>query len=270
GRHEQDSYPELRMLNEKLFLSPTLALAETDQSASIMGTLARENYMRSMMQLFSYDYERAELIHASEDRLDNFTDRADSFLVGLSEHVESYEESQQINMLMQTIANFERIGDCASNIEELAQRAKQEKLTFSPSARYELKTISEAVDEITEMTLDAFTHKDQNASRKIEPLEEVIDEMVLLLKDRHIERLKNGVCTISAGLIFLETLTNLEHIGDKCSNIAVLLESQHNGEIMRSHHNFLKELHKGGDTEYMSEFNRQHDNYIKPILNMQD
>jgi len=262
---ELDRAPDWTVLDTKLFVSPAVALAETVRSVSSMGMTARENLIDSFRQMCGYDPARAERIAANEKILDSFADTADNYLIALSNSVESDRENRQISLLMQTTANFERIGDYAVNIEEYAERMHRDRLEFSEGARRELELAFDAVEEILTTTVDAFRSGDDRQIRRVEPLEEVVDDMVQLLRERHIDRLKAGICSIDIGLIFMETLTYLERAADQCSTVGMLMLARENEEIMRNHHTYLEELHKGTDVEYAVEYRRQREKYIAPL-----
>ena len=172
-----------------------------------------------------------------------------------------------INSLMQTMSGFERIGDYATNLDEMAQKLKKDSLSFSSSARSELDTLCDAIMSITDIAIQAFRTNDTVLAKKIEPLEEVIDDMVALLHDRHIDRLKAGTCTIGAGLVFLETLTYLERVADQCSSCAILILSQENVEILKNHQAYLRLLHEGTDAGYNADYTAYRTRYMQPLLN---
>ncbi|MDD6045070.1 MAG: Na/Pi cotransporter family protein [Clostridia bacterium] len=265
---DPDEYPEIRSLDEKLFISPPVALHQVNVATVQMAELARKNFRRSIMQLSEYTPERAAKIATAEDRLDGFTDAAENYLIRLSNHIESDEDTNDLNLLLQAVTDFERIGDYASRIDELSQRLVQEGLSFSETARKELALMTDALLEIIDTTVTAFSTEDEDMAKKIEPLEEVIDEMVATLKDRHIIRLKNGSCTISAGLVFIETLTHMGRAADQCSSIAVFLMGRRRAEILSNHHAYLHELHKGNDADYAAEFAAKREQYLSPIHNI--
>ena len=170
---------------------------------------------------------------------------------------------------MQTVPNFERIGDYATNLVELAQRLKDEGSEFSDMAKKELDIICAAVIEILDITVTAFANDDNEAAKAIEPLEEVIDDMVMILKDRHTKRLKNGMCSVSSGLVFMEALTYLERASDQCSSIAVMMMARNNEAILQNHYEYLREIHSGNDSAYRSEKNRRREQYITPLKQIQ-
>lgn len=249
----------------KLYEVPKLALSEAKKAIARMGEVAFKNLKRSCMLLEVFDERRVSVINENEDNMDVFTDSMDTYLVDLSKHVETDADSQRITTLMQTSTNFERIGDHAINIMEVAQSVNEGKLEFSQSANEEFEVVKDAVFEITTMAIAAFAHMDSDIARRIEPLEEVIDDMVLNLKDRHIERLKRGECTTANGMAFVEALTNLERIADQCSNVALLVLSESDKAILGNHHAYVRELHKGGDEIYNEEVAKRKKQYLSRL-----
>ncbi len=261
----EESYPEMRTLDEKLFISPAVALHQVNIAAASMGRLARKNFNRSISQLVAYDPEQSARISAAEDRLDGFTDAAENYLIRLSNHIDTTEDNNELNLMLQAVTDFERIGDYATKIDELSARLVADGHSFSDTAKKELEIISAALTEIIDLTVEAFANGDEATAKRIEPLEEVIDEIVATLKDRHIARLKSGACTIGAGLVFIEVLTHMGRAADQCSSIAVFLLGRHNEEILNNHHAYLHELHKGNDAYYASEFEARRSEFLEPI-----
>ena len=227
-----------------------------------MGEVALRNVKRGYNLINTYDEGRIAVINDNEDNIDMFTDSMDNYLLELSRFIETDHDNQRINTLMQTSTNFERIGDHATNIMEVAQSINSGKAEFSNMARAEIELVKNAVFEITEVTIDSFKKMDSELARTIEPLEEVIDEMVIELKNRHIERLKQGECTIPNGLAFVELLNNFERIADQCSNVALLILSETNKHIKGNHHAYIRELHKGGDEVYNTELAKRKNQYL--------
>ncbi len=132
-------------------------------------------------------------------------------------------------------------------------------------AKQELRLLCNAVNEILDITIAAFTSDDNNAAKAIEPLEETIDDMVMMLRDRHTQRLKNGTCSVSTGLVFMETLTYLERAADQCSSIAVMMLARNNESILENHYDYLREVHEGNDAQYNEEKDRRRVQYIEPL-----
>ena len=265
----EDKHPELHTLDEKLYISPAVAIAETVKAVAAAGSLAKENFEKACKVLNKYDPVLVSQINEDENYIDEFTDRADRFLIGLSKAVETEWDDRQVDMLMQTVPSFERIGDYATNLVELAERLQTENTTLSDMAKQELGIICAAVNEILTITMEAFAKGDNEAAKAIEPLEETIDDMVMILKDRHTKRLKTGACSIGSGLVFMEALTHLERVSDHCSSIAVMMLARNNEAILQNHYDYLREIHAGNDVAYLSERERRREQYIKPLKDVQ-
>ena len=263
------NYPELYTLGENLYISPAVALAEATKAIAAMGNLAKRNLERGCKILSKYDPALVPEIDKVEDNLDRFADRADHFLIGLSKAVETEADNRQLDMLMQTVPCFERLGDYAVNLVELADRLRAENTSFSDMARKEMHLLCDAIQEILSITMEAFTGNNNELAKTIEPLEETIDDMVRILRDRHTKRLKNGTCSVGSGLVFLEVLTYLERASDHCSSVAVMMLARNNEAILQNHHEYLREIHAGNDTAYLSEREHRREQYIKPLKEIQ-
>ncbi|MBQ2991025.1 MAG: Na/Pi cotransporter family protein [Clostridia bacterium] len=262
---KEDKYPELAPLDEKLMISPAVALAEAQRAVAAMTRIAKENFARSLEQFAEYKAAMTEEINECEDRIDTFADDADNFLIDLSRSVKNPAEKRQLNMLMQCIPDVERVGDYATNFDEMAQKMHDTGLRFSESAQKELRILGEAIQEILDLTVTALENDSEHAARRIEPLEEVIDDIVLMLKDRHTARLCEGVCTIDSGLVFMDMLTYMERAADQCSSIAMMMLSKHNDEILHNHHHYLQVLHESGEQSYVAEQERRREQFLKPL-----
>ena len=262
---EEKVYPELAALDPKLMAVPAVALGGVTKVAASMAATARENIERSLKQFEQYDEERAAQIEENENRLDVFTDRADNYMIELSANIESETDNRQRSVLMRCIRDVERIGDYATNFEEMAKKMRDEELSFSDTAKKELAILNDAIQEILRLAVEAIETDNEYVVRRIEPLEEVIDDMVLLLKDRHTERLCKGACSINSGLIFMDMLTYFERTADQCSNIAMLMLAKDNEEIMKNHHLYLQELHASTDQSYLAERENRREQYLTPL-----
>jgi phosphate:Na+ symporter len=219
---DEEGYPELAALDRKLMISPVLALGHVTDSVAAMAKAARDNVVLALEQFETYDEQRAEIINSREDQIDRFTDHVENYLIELSHSIDSERENHQLNVLMQCSPNIERIGDYATNFDEMAKKLSETDLTFSEMAKKEMALLSEAVVEILRLTVDALEKDSVSNARRIEPLEEVIDDMVLKVQNNHSARLRKGECSIESGLIYMDLLTNLERTADQCSNIALL------------------------------------------------
>ena len=261
----EDPHPELHTLDPKLYISPAVAVAEATKAVAAMGELAKINFERGCSLFEKFDYDVVNVMNSEEEYLDRFAEDSNHFLIGLSKAVENVADDRQVDMLMQAVPSFERIGDYATNLAELAEKLNSEGVDLSEYAQKELMHIMAAVHEVLTITVNAFFYDNNSAAKEIEPLEETIDDMVMILKDRHTKRLKNGQCSIASGLVFMETLTHLERVSDHCSGIAVNMLARTNEEILQNHYDYLREIHQGNDEAYRAEKNRRREQYIKPL-----
>ena len=267
---EEDKYPELAALDEKLMISPAVALGEVERTLTVMARAAKENVELSLQQLKQYDPKGTATINRYEERLDEFADQADNYLIRLSRHIETEWDNRHLSVLMQCLPDVERIGDYATNFDEMALKLHESGLAFSGSARQELDVLGEAVLEILRLTVEALETDSDQVARRIEPLEEVIDDMVLLLKNRHTDRLCRGVCAIDTGLVFQDILTHLERTADQCSSIAMMLMSKRNEEILKAHHHYIHELHASADQSYLAEEKMRRAQFLVPLENISE
>lgn len=245
-----DSGEKLLALDDRLLVSPGLAVDYAHQATVEMGRLARENFHMSMQQFDQFDQKREERLKENENTIDKFEDRLGSYLLKLSERELSEADSKRINELLQVISEFERVGDYSMNNAQCAMRLYDEKCALSPEALQELGVISEACEEIIDLAIRAFEREDSSIACNIEPLEQVIDLIEETLKERHVMRLRENKCTVQSGIPFVETLSSLERIADHCSNIGVhvITHMSRNTDIDR--HAYLREVHLGNSHTY--------------------
>ena len=265
---EDQRHPELHTLDENLYISPAIAVAEATKAVAFMGSLAKENFVKCCNALITGEDADEEKIASDEECLDQFADRADRFMIGLSKVV-SKADDRQVDMLMQSVPSFERVGDYATNLLELSQKMKSEGAAFSDAAKAELRLLCNAIDEILDITVGAFAANDNEKAKTIEPLEETVDDLVLLLQDRHTQRLKAGTCSIGSGLVFMEALTYLERAADHCSSIAVMMLARDDEAILHDHHEYLHRIHTGGDLDYKTQREARRQQYLVPLKEIQ-
>ena len=262
-------YPELAALDQKLMGVPAVALGGVTKVAASMAETARKNILLGVSQFENYDDKRAEEIRANEERLDIFTDRADTYMIELSANIETESDNRHRSVLMRCIRDVERIGDYAINFDEIAKKFHGNELSFSESAKQELTILTDAVQEILRLTVESIETDNEYIVRRIEPLEEVIDDMVLLLKERHTGRLCDGICSINSGLAFMDMLTYFERTADQCSNIAMLMLGKNNEDILKNHHLYIQELHASEDQSYRAEMENRREQYLIPLQGIQ-
>lgn len=222
---ELDAVP---FLDERLLSTPSVAIQECNSQTCKMLELARENIRLAVQQFSHYSDSDQLLVLQTEEEIDAFEDRLSTYLVKLSAQALSQNDSHVISKMLHAIGDFERLGDHAVNLNKVAKEIHDKGLSFTQEAQAELNTLLQAIDEILTMTVTAYERNDTDLAARVEPLEEVIDQLIAKMKDQHIRRLQQGACTIEKGFIFSDLLNNCERISDHCSNIAVaVIEVEH-------------------------------------------
>ncbi|MDD7201936.1 MAG: Na/Pi cotransporter family protein [Sphaerochaetaceae bacterium] len=246
------------LLDERLLKSPALALKQSRKVLDHMAVTAISALKASIDCVLTYDTGTAETIRGKEDETDHLEDILGTYLVKVTSTQLGNEESAQATEYMKIIGDYERIADHAVNILESAQELVDKKITFSEQAAGEFRTLCEAVKEILAISYQAFVDTDYQVARETEPLEQVIDSLKETLRTRHILRLQKGECTVDAGFIWSDLLTNLERVSDHCSNISgcVIDAFRHN---MNIHENLR--AYRTTDTDFMREYQAYQSKY---------
>ena len=215
---------KVELLDERLFTTPGVAVARSNELTQQMAHLAKDTLMKAVSLTAHYDPAVVQEVTQQENQLDSYEDKLGTYLVRLSQRELTPADSRQVSQLLHSISDLERIGDHAANIVYPLERQP----AFSEAAQGQLDKLYAAIEEILTMTVDAFAHDDARLAKRIEPLEQVVDEMTTTIRNQHIERLKQGKCTIDAGIVLLDILTNMERVADHCSNIAsAMIEVRH-------------------------------------------
>lgn len=207
-------------LDERLLATPPIALERCRKVAEEMAQDSVYALQGGIMALTNYTPELAENVRALEEKTDHYEDILSTYLLKLSAYQVSDADNAELTKIHKIIGDFERISDHAVNLLESAEELREKELKFTPDATKELGVLSEAVHEIMNLAMIAFTGNDLEAAEKVEPLEEVIDDLKEKMRVHHIRRLQQGDCSVEAGFILSDVLTNLERTSDHCSNIA--------------------------------------------------
>jgi phosphate:Na+ symporter len=255
----------LDALDERLYESPALALEQAERVVMQMCDIAAHNYDAAVQQIYNYDPKRDERIEARENLLDSMTDATNKYVVSLSPHVTRDVDNRRQNRLLKSLICYERIGDLAVNITNEVEKLREENKQFSETALRELRVAFDAIYEIMGITSEAYKKRDSALAAKVEPLEEVIDDLVEDLNARHVYRMVNSICDPINGIRYQSILTNLEHISDKCSDIAIYIIEGDRTDIFGREHSYVHELHHSNDHEYMQSYADDFSRYFKAL-----
>lgn len=259
---------ETSILDERFLVSASLAMEKCHEAVIQMGEYCKENFQRTVNLLEHFDEKRYERLSETENILDKMEVSLNNYLVMLTDRALTVEESGRVSELLHAVSDFERIGDYIVNVAECVQKLHEQKLEFSEQAKFEVDTLNRAVKEIIDRTVECYINRSTEQAAAVEPLEEVIDLMRDELRDRHIERLKKGGCTVELGTQFLEMLINLERIADHCSNVAMYIVRENakaTDLAWVNSHAYLHELHHGASADFDKSFERYREEYYDTL-----
>lgn len=254
-------YAEFKLLDPRFLEKPSFALEQCIRTAENMAREVCVAAYEGIRLLTEYDREKAGIVVKKEKLADRYEDELGSYLVKLNARGLSGQDSKTVSKLLNCIGDLERISDHSLNLKEAAQEMHDKGLRFSERAAAELAVFTGAVKEILAITLQAFVNDDKREAALVEPLEEVIDMLNDELKLRHVDRLKNGECTIELGFVLSDVTTNYERIADHCSNIAVCVLQT--GEGGFEAHGYLGKM-KSDDEEFKLRYEEYKKKYVLP------
>ena len=233
----------LELIDKRFLATPEYALNQCHTVISHMAELDLFNITTAMKLQSKYDEELGKKIEENENLADEYEDELGSYLVEISRLNLPEQESYRASMYIHSVGDFERISDHSMNLCELAQKISKQNIVFSDGAKQELETINAAITEILDLAVTSYRDSDMASAIRIEPLEEVIDVLCAELKDRHVRRLQQGLCSVETGFVFNDILNNYERISDHCSNLAIYVLRSHD-KIFDPHKYLLGIEHK--------------------------
>ena len=257
---EKDAF---RLLDQRFLDTPAFAVEQCRQTTIQMAKLARECFFTAVDLLHGYDDEKAARVETLENLVDRYEDELGTYMVKLGGKNLSRNDSHTVSLLLHCIGDFERISDHGMNLKDSAKEMHEKEMHFSSKADKELEIFLDAVKEILDMSIDAFETNNTDEASKVEPLEEVIDDINTVVKANHIKRLQKGKCTIEQGFVLSDISMNLERVSDHCSNIAIsVIEIERDGFDA---HGYLENLKRDGDPQFAAMVEQYRDKYALPV-----
>lgn len=268
---EVNPYAEkLEELNPNFYATPALALRSCYDVLLTTYQIARKNIDASLQLLRNYDEEKVEELRRDEDNIDLLTDSVTNYMTGLSANVQTDLHVQILNHYYKVVNEFERLGDQAMNIVGIAGTLEQRNVSFSKSAFEELSILEKLIGSILDCTETTFRFRDVEAATHIEPMEQVVDDMVYAMRESHMGRIYAGKCNVYAGSAFMDLLNDLERISDHCSNVGLATVSRVHPEVVNMNHDYAQFLHSGGDESYNNEYQAARKEYYEPLISLEN
>ena len=254
-----DEDEHVNLLDERLLETPAVAVESATRVAYTMADVSCQALIDSLSLFENYDPNVAESVRALESKADNYEDALGSYLVKVSACSLNEKDSGQITKLLHIIGDLERISDHAVNILESAEEMREKKINFSEQATKEMEVLRGAINEIVNITKEAFVTNNLKRAADVEPLEQVVDDLRDRIKLGHILRLQKSECSIEHGFVLSDLLNNFERVSDHCSNIAgCVIEISAYDEL--NVHKYLTEIKQGSEAfeEKYREYQRKY------------
>lgn len=246
------------LLDDRLLLAPSFAIAECYARSIKMAEMVEFNFINSTKMLKSYHAKKAEQINSNEVKIDMFEDKLNAFMLKLSAKELTEEDNARISQLLLAIGDYERMGDHATYMLKIAEKLKDSEKKLSPEAVEELKVIVHAVSEIFAVSFEAYKTDNIQLAQEVDPLEAVIKRIIRKVKNRHIQRLKDGLCTAELSFLFSDLLNDLRRIAAHCGNIATSVIQLHDQTIDKHEYNHRN---KDEDIEFVSKYENYKSRY---------
>ena len=257
---DEEDQADFDLLEERFLAYPDLAITQSHLAMNGMAKKARKNILRAMSLLEEYSSEKFNKVQEKENLIDKYEDKLGTYLMQLSTHQMNENQVKQVSKFLHTVSDFERLGDHAVNVSEVAAELNEKKISFSDEAQYELSVLEGSVKECVSISVDAFCTDDLDLASRVEPLRELIGILCDELKLRHIARLRTGKCEMKQGFAFNDMLTNLERMAAHCSNIAVAMIEIEAADF--DTHQYLKSVRERKNETYQiyfDEYERKYD-----------
>lgn len=249
---------DIDRLEERFLAHPALAIEQSRLAIDSMARQAQDNILFAFSLLDKFSDEQFAALQENEEVIDHYEDKLGTYLIKITSKELTPRQTADVSKYLHTISDLERISDHSLNIGETAQELYTKKIVFSPTGARELKVMLAAVTRILEITINAFLDNDVAAAYRVEPLEELIDNLCDEMKLHHIDRLQSGECTLNHGFAFNDLLTNCERVSDHCSNIAVaMIELESDSFDTHEYINSVMAMHSHSFDEYYSEYSKE-------------
>ena len=258
----------IRVLDARFLDTPGYAISMAKSVTIKMAEAVYESMMLAMNLIKEYNEEAGVRVLELEEEVDRYEDLLGDYLLKISSKDLSEKESHQLTVMLHCINDFERIADHAINIKESAEEKFTKGLQFSEKAAMELEIFAAAIQEIVDITVSMFKNDDLNMASRVEPLEEIIDDLSVDMKTRHVTRLRKGACTIELGFVLQDLTTNFERVADHCSNIALYVLQENEEHI--DAHEFMDNIKKSGDIAFERQKMYYRNRYKLPQTNVQN
>ena len=260
GNKDKKDFDVFDTLDERFLQTPGYAVEKCNELVKQMAEISKNMILSSLNMLYSYDKKVAEEIDENEKLVDKYEDKVSSYLVHLALGKLSEHDSKTVTQLLHIVGDLERISDHAVNIVSVSREIFEKNMEFSKEAKKEIDVMRAAISEILQITATAFEKGDRELAKRVEPLEQTIDNLKREIRNNHINRLRDGLCTIEFGFVLSDLITNCERVADHCSNVAVsILEMKHDS---LETHEYLNQVKNEGRNKFFELYKEYSNKYV--------
>ena len=260
GKDEDDDEDDDFELLEERFLSyPAIAINQCHRSIVMMAKSCLKNLSRAFMLYGDFSDKLYKKVQNREKKVDKYEDKIGAYLIQLTGKEMTEIQSKEVSEYLHCIGDFERTGDHAYHIAHIGKDMSEKGIRFSSVAEHELSILESATKDIMDLTIDAFENQDMDTAKHVEPLKDLISILCDELKMRHVQRLRDGICSLDQGIYYSELLNNLERIADHCSNVAVCLLEMATSDY--DSHAYLSQYRREKTGEYATYFKEYDEKY---------
>lgn len=211
------------ILDDRFLQTPSFAVEQCMTLATNMAYIVKDSFTLADQCVAKYSEALDKGVIENENTADEYEDALGAYLVKLSMQSLSTIDTQKVSILLHAISDFEKMTDYTADLVFTAREKRDKDVHFSEKARQEITIMVNAVSEIIDMTINAFSDNDINLAKRVGPLEDVVDRLRTELKNRHIKRMQEGRCSVDQGFVFTDYITALEKIADHCANVAAAI-----------------------------------------------
>ncbi len=260
GKDEDDDEDDDFELLEERFLSyPAIAINQCHRSIVMMAKSCLKNLSRAFTLYGDFSDKLYKKVQNREKKVDKYEDKIGAYLIQLTGKEMTEIQSKEVSEYLHCIGDFERTGDHAYHIAHIGKDMSEKGIRFSSVAEHELSILESATKDIMDLTIDAFENQDMDTAKHVEPLKDLISILCDELKMRHVQRLRDGICSLDQGIYYSELLNNLERIADHCSNVAVCLLEMATSDY--DSHAYLSQYRREKTGEYATYFKEYVEKY---------
>ncbi|MCR5611133.1 MAG: Na/Pi symporter [Clostridiales bacterium] len=249
-------------LNPVFFNTPALALQSLYNTLLTVFASSRTNLERSFDLLKKYDPAVHKRILEEEDEIDRMTDVINKYMVEFLPHLQIEYQVAILNQYYKITTEFERLGDHAVNIAAHAETLNRNNTSFSSAAMSEIAVLESAIMNILDETQQTFAKRDVDAAARIEPLVQVVSDLIAVMRRNHLRRMSTGECNQYANATFTDLMAEFRRIGDVCSNVGVATMVRVQPELADHEHLYFERLHAGADEAFNAAYERAHRRYF--------